>query len=376
MTDPNEIEKDANCPRSVTFYGYVRGTHLKPLMKVHLIGVGDFDMQDVSVLPDPCPIPDEKKGEQRKTLSSRKDTLIFAPLSNVGVVTFDKDAVYIDIGRVNYTKKENLALTARRNQQGDEVVDEDDEDDNDGSDKDDDEPQYDADTPAGLLKSLQDVEHGVDEKMDKSKLRIFKGSKAVHGNLAENSGDDEDDFVDDNDDDDDDDKSESDSDSSNDDNKNATQAADHAGPSRRRRAVDAMNEDDDESSDSDSEQEEDGKKAATSATATASSWKTGIAERAKQSFLDRQSSAINLQELVYGAAADQAVVSHDESAASKSTRRNKGGDDSSDDEDDEEFFKRLGLLRILLFPWDRRRKKTSSRWPCWPWVRMTRRGCY
>jgi ribosome biogenesis protein BMS1 len=373
VTDPNEVEKDANCPRSVTFYGYVRGTHLKPLMKVHMIGVGDFDMQNVSVLPDPCPIPEDLKkggsGEvQRKTLSSRKDTLIFAPLSNIGVVTFDKDAVYIDIGRVNYTKKENLALTARHNQQGDQVVDEDDGNDNDGEDDndDDDEPQYDSDTPAGLLKSLQDVEHGVDEKMDKSKLRIFKGSKAVHGNLADDSGDDdEDENVDDHGDHDGSERDSSDDDDDDDDNETADHAAATSGsspniPYRRRRAVDAMDEnhnvdDDDESSDdsdsnsssssdersdSDSEQEQGGKKAAASETTTASSWKTGIAERAKQSFLDRQSAAINLQELVYGATTEKFVVSHDESTASKSGRRNKGGgEDSSNDEDDEEFFK-------------------------------------
>jgi ribosome biogenesis protein BMS1 len=29
-------------------------------MKVHVIGVGDFPMTDVSVLPDPCPLPDNE----------------------------------------------------------------------------------------------------------------------------------------------------------------------------------------------------------------------------------------------------------------------------------------------------------------------------
>jgi ribosome biogenesis protein BMS1 len=109
VTNPNAIEMDNLCDRSVTFYGYVRGTHLKPNMKVHVIGVGDYIMADVSVLPDPCPIPDK---EQERTTLKKKDSLLFAPLSNVGAVSFDKDAVYIDIGRVNYTKKENLSLSS------------------------------------------------------------------------------------------------------------------------------------------------------------------------------------------------------------------------------------------------------------------------
>ena len=73
-------------------------------------------------------------------------------------MSFDKDAVYIDIGRVNYTKKDDLA-------QGDQagII----------------EPEYDPDEPAGMLKGLQDVDDGVDEKIKHSTLRLFKGSKAV-----------------------------------------------------------------------------------------------------------------------------------------------------------------------------------------------------
>jgi ribosome biogenesis protein BMS1 len=61
ITDPNEVDKNPDCDRSIVLYGYVRGTHLKPNMKVHLIGVGDYSMADVSALPDPCPIPEKDK---------------------------------------------------------------------------------------------------------------------------------------------------------------------------------------------------------------------------------------------------------------------------------------------------------------------------
>ena len=162
ITHPNRLSEDPTCDRSVTFYGYVRGSHLKPGTKMHLIGAGDYEMSELSVMPDPCPLPDSNK---RNTNLSKKDALLFAPLSNVGAVSFDKDAVYIDIGKNNYTKKENLAQTDKEKS---EEISSDDE-------------SKDENAPSSLLKNLQDVQSGVDEKMKQSSLRIFKSSKAVHG---------------------------------------------------------------------------------------------------------------------------------------------------------------------------------------------------
>jgi len=76
--------------------------------------------------------------------------------------------VCIDIAHANVTKRENISLTARRERgEGKKHA------------KRKNRAEYDSDAPAGLLKSLQDVEVGVDEKMEKRSLRIFKGSKTV-----------------------------------------------------------------------------------------------------------------------------------------------------------------------------------------------------
>ena len=45
-------------------------------------------------LPDPCPLPDQEK----KRSLNEKERLIYAPLSGVGGIVYDKDAVYIDLG--------------------------------------------------------------------------------------------------------------------------------------------------------------------------------------------------------------------------------------------------------------------------------------
>nr|GAT58769.1 DUF663-domain-containing protein [Mycena chlorophos] len=84
------------CDRTVTVYGYVRGTNLRMGTKVHIPGVGDLEMKSVSILGDPCPLPDADS-EKRRKLSEKKKLLIHAPMSDVGGVVYDKDAVYINV---------------------------------------------------------------------------------------------------------------------------------------------------------------------------------------------------------------------------------------------------------------------------------------
>ncbi|KAK7464649.1 Glycoside hydrolase 2 (Mannanase, beta-galactosidase) [Stygiomarasmius scandens] len=84
------------CDRTVTVYGYVRGTNLRQGMKVHIPGVGDLDMKSVTQLGDPCPMPDADS-EKRRKLSEKKKLQVHAPMSDVGGVVYDKDAVYINV---------------------------------------------------------------------------------------------------------------------------------------------------------------------------------------------------------------------------------------------------------------------------------------
>jgi len=47
-----------------------------PRYQVHIPGVGDYAMEDVSFLPDPCPLPDK---ERTRTLNV-KERLLHAPV--------------------------------------------------------------------------------------------------------------------------------------------------------------------------------------------------------------------------------------------------------------------------------------------------------
>lgn len=63
---PEVKERDPKGDRKVCIYGYVRGTHLKPNMRVHVIGCGDHSMASITLLEDPCPLPDQMKGQRHK----------------------------------------------------------------------------------------------------------------------------------------------------------------------------------------------------------------------------------------------------------------------------------------------------------------------
>ncbi|KAI0775519.1 DUF663-domain-containing protein [Trametes elegans] len=103
LTPREEVRKSkGKCDRTVTVYGYLRGTNYRYGTKVHVPGVGDLEVNSVQILGDPCPLPDAES-EKRRKLSEKKKLLIHAPMSDVGGVIYDKDAVYINVPG-NFTK--------------------------------------------------------------------------------------------------------------------------------------------------------------------------------------------------------------------------------------------------------------------------------
>ncbi|CCF60375.1 hypothetical protein KAFR_0K00200 [Kazachstania africana CBS 2517] len=128
LTHPELLETQGKqIDRKVALYGYLHGTPLPSTrgVPVHIAGVGDFTISQIEKLPDPCPTPHyqqrldelerermkEEGGSNVKTTRRRKrlddkDKAIYAPMSDVGGVLMDKDAVYIDVGK----KKDDLSF--------------------------------------------------------------------------------------------------------------------------------------------------------------------------------------------------------------------------------------------------------------------------
>ena len=93
VTDPELLARDPQAPRNVVLMGYVRGTFFRKGCKVHVPGLGDYDIANTTAIPDPCPLPEA--GKMRRL--NEKEQLLYAPMTDVGAVTYDKDAMYIQI---------------------------------------------------------------------------------------------------------------------------------------------------------------------------------------------------------------------------------------------------------------------------------------
>lgn len=95
LTPREEARLHPTCDRTVTLYGYLRGTNLKANSMIHVPGVGDLNIASISILTDPCPLPTVESEKRRKL--SDKMRLIHAPMSDVNGIVYDKDAVYINV---------------------------------------------------------------------------------------------------------------------------------------------------------------------------------------------------------------------------------------------------------------------------------------
>ncbi|XP_067396027.1 ribosome biogenesis protein BMS1 homolog isoform X2 [Emydura macquarii macquarii] len=148
LTNPEDVRVNPKCDRKVSLYGYLRGAYLKNKSQVHMPGVGDFAVSDVSFLPDPCALPEQ----QKKRSLSEKEKLIYAPLSGVGGVVYDKDAVYIDLGgsHAHQDKEEEVR------------------------------PNHE------LVQSLISTHSTIDVKMASSKVSLFMDSKPLGSEDVEN----------------------------------------------------------------------------------------------------------------------------------------------------------------------------------------------
>lgn len=108
---------------TVSFFGYVRGTYLDKHQRIHVNGLGDYEIKSIQKVEDPCPIELKKTVKQKqqeltngkkkggRTLKD-KERVLYAPFCNIGSMNFEKTTGYITIPDqyVVYTKlnEENL----------------------------------------------------------------------------------------------------------------------------------------------------------------------------------------------------------------------------------------------------------------------------
>ncbi|KAK5112220.1 hypothetical protein LTR62_004381 [Meristemomyces frigidus] len=104
ITPPTQIEENPKSDRTVALYGYLRGTNFQSQdARVHVPGVGDLSVAQIEAQPDPCPTPyfqqekEKREGTKKRRRLGEKEKVMYGPMSDIGGVLVDRDAVYIDV---------------------------------------------------------------------------------------------------------------------------------------------------------------------------------------------------------------------------------------------------------------------------------------
>lgn len=303
ITDAEQVRTDPKSDRTVAVFGYVRGTNLKPDSKVHVPGVGDFRMEDVSFLHDPCPLTQSEK--KRRMLDCR-DRIVFAPMSGVGGIIYDKDATYIEVneggkGAEGQRKRETEELDEEEEAIMADML----TTDRRLADKLATQNPIRITNESAPLISMPEEERVFDEETGRSRRRaVFDDDDddAESDDEEEEEGDEEVESEDDEDD------GEADSDGEDEEENDENSVSE---------ALVKVDSDDEAGTDSDDDDDDDD--------IMAMKWKVNLAQKAKQSFIDRQTSTTNLMKLVYGEQQQQ--------------KQKEENEEQEEEEDDGELFK-------------------------------------
>ena len=172
LTPAETIRTDPKCDRSICFYGYLRGIPLRPnSQQIHIPGAGDFKIDNVSSLPDPCPLPESDKKYKRSI--SEKHRLIYAPMSDLAGIIYDKDAIYIDMPTDNRRQSSKGASAAA------------------ASDSDSDDDENISDEGELMLKSLKKKSETIDKTVQEMNISLFKGGQSISADYEDESNEDD-----------------------------------------------------------------------------------------------------------------------------------------------------------------------------------------
>ncbi|XP_055626583.1 ribosome biogenesis protein BMS1 homolog [Toxorhynchites rutilus septentrionalis] len=265
ITNSEQIRLDSKCDRDVVLYGYVRGVPLKKENVVHIAGLGDMRFDELSALPDPCPLPSTEK--KRNLLE--KERLLYAPMSGVGGIVYDKDAVYIEL-QGSHSHRNNVQNSEQQE----------------------------------LVKSVIEKKETLDKQIENQEFKLFSDGNVIKSNEFQLDAEVEDE----------DEGNESDQDSGVEDSDDESSSLQTA-----KFGWNPDQDEEEEPSDDDEADEEDmndiscdvgpkntsgflssGDDENEPELGSSMTWKEGLVSKARRDYLERQSSSKNLMKLVYG----------------------------------------------------------------------------
>ncbi|XP_055909180.1 ribosome biogenesis protein BMS1 homolog [Eupeodes corollae] len=301
ITNTELIRQNAKCDRDVILYGYVRGVPMKQEFMVHIAGLGDARLNELSSIADPCPLP----GTEKKRSLLEKERLLYAPMSGVGGIVYDKDAVYIELQGSHSHHKDK----------GPDAAEQED-----------------------LVGKLVDKKQTMDYQIEEQEFRLFSDGSAIKSKDFK-----EDPIEERNEDDNGEDDEESEDSGMEDENDESDDGGDlgwkaesedeqenNEADSSDEEYQDVKHRSNEEDDDSDEEEEEDDDEE-DDVIASGMSWKDNLAQKAREAYLERQSEGKSLMKLVYG------IYNNSEK------KKQKEKDDETEEESDDELG---GLFKV------------------------------
>lgn len=245
ITNQEAIRLNPKCDRNVVLYGYVRGIPLKKNTTVHIAGYGDVKIDELQALPDPCPMPSRDK--KRNLLE--KERQLYAPMSGVGGIVYDKDAVYIELqGSHSHHGRDNSEQSK-------------------------------------LVKEIIEKKETFDEQIQNQEFRLFSDGDVIKSMDFQEEEEDED-------------EEESDDEGSDEDSGMDSEPEINEGTGWNPEEAD--DDGDHDVNDSSDEEYQNIDNESEAEEKIDMSWKEGVADRAREAYLERQSNNQNLMKLVYG----------------------------------------------------------------------------
>ena len=106
LTFTKSTQDNDNDDVIVSLFGYIRGNHLNKNSLVHINGLGEYKIDYITKIEDPCPIEMVSKNGKIKRTLKKKDKNLYAPYSNINMLEYDRKSGYINIPEklVTFTK--------------------------------------------------------------------------------------------------------------------------------------------------------------------------------------------------------------------------------------------------------------------------------
>jgi ribosome biogenesis protein BMS1 len=96
-----KTKQNYKAEHDLVMFGFLRGSNFRKGCRVHVVGVGDFQVDEVLIMIDPCPL----SGIVKRRVLNDRERLVYGPLAEISFLLYDNDITYIDVYLMDKNQK-------------------------------------------------------------------------------------------------------------------------------------------------------------------------------------------------------------------------------------------------------------------------------